>query len=159
VLQRTFFSGFVTYPSLIQSISSMSSLSRVTVTNMFLILAIVMTSILGSSVQGLKFQFARKCLGIAGACASITFSSPAPSQAIPAFEGAMNAMTATREKTVVERAFDDLPEATKKRKALAACKDSSARSSSGYSSASQCSNAVLQGNYESIMKGASAAGI
>lgn len=50
------------------------------------------------------------------------------------------------------------PEAVKKRKALAMCKDSSALSSSGYTSASQCSNAVLQGNYESIMEGAAKGG-
>ena len=126
--------------------------------NALLILSLIVSSATGSSIQGLKFQFARKCLGIAGACASITFSSPAPSQAIPAFDGAMSAMTQTREKTVVERDFDNLPEASKKRKALALCKDSSARSSAGYGSASQCSNAVLQGNYEAIMKGGSSSG-
>ena len=110
-------------------------------------------------MTGFKFtSIARKCLGIAGACASITFSGPTQSQATDAFDGAMNAMTMTREKTVVERDFSNLPEATKKRKALAACKDSSARASSGYNSASQCSNAVLQGNYESIMKGAASGG-
>ena len=127
--------------------------------NVLLLLCFITTTVIGSSVQGLKFQFARKCLGVVGACASITFSSPAPSNAIPAFEGAMSAMTQTREKTVVERDFENLPEATKKRKALAACKDSSARSSAGYSSASVCSNAVLQGNYDSIMKGAASQGI
>jgi hypothetical protein len=39
------------------------------------------------------------------------------------------------------------------------CKDSSALSASGYNSASQCSNAVLQGSYESIMEGAAKGGI
>jgi hypothetical protein len=118
------------------------------------LLACIMSAIV-NSVQGLKFQFARKCLGIAGACASLSFSGPMPAQAIPAFDGAMTAMTMKTEKTVVERDFDALPEGAKKRKALAACKDSSARSAAGYNSASICSNAVLQGNYESIMKGAS----
>lgn len=134
------------------------SSSRVSLVKIFLLLAFATVSVLGSSIRGLKFQFARKCLGIAGACASISFSAPAPSNAIPAFEGAMTAMTMTREKTVVERDFEALPEGAKKRKALIACKDSTARSEAGYSSASQCSNAVLQGNYESIMKGAAARG-
>lgn len=132
--------------------------SRVATMNVLLILSFIMSAVIGTSIQGLKYQFARKCLGIAGACASFTFSGPMPSQATDAFDGAFSAMTAVREKTVVERDFANLPEATKKRKALAACKDSSARSSSGYSSASQCSNAVLQGNYDAIMKGAADGG-
>ena len=127
--------------------------------NVLIVLCFITTTVIGSSIQGLNFKFARKCLSIAGACASFTLATPVPSNAIPAFEGAMSAMTQTREKTVVERDFENLPEATKKRKALAACKDSSARSSAGYGSASQCSNAVLQGNYESIMKGAASNGI
>ena len=132
--------------------------TRVSLVKVFLLLTIATVSVLGTSFRGLKFQFARKCLGIAGACVSISFSAPTPSNAIPAFEGAMTAMTMTREKTVVERDFDALPEGAKKRKALIACKDSTARSGAGYSSASQCSNAVLSGNYESIMKGAAARG-
>lgn len=138
--------------------TAMFSFSRAAGFKMLILLSFMAASILGTAAQGFNFKFARKCLGLAGACVSLSISSPTPSAAIPAFEGAMNAMTMTREKSVVERDFEVLPEATKKRKALAACKDSSARSSAGYSSASQCSNAVLQGNYESIMKGSSARG-
>jgi hypothetical protein len=51
--------------------------------------------------------------------------------------------------TVVEtsRNFDDLPTATKKRRALALCKEEDKRSNAGFSSIGDCNAAVLQGDF------------
>jgi len=123
----------------------------------FIMVSCLLNGVSAANIQGMKFKFARKCISV-GVCASISFSAPIPSQAMDAFDGAMSSMLMKKEKSVVERNFDALPEAVKKRKALAMCKDSSALSASGYNSASQCSNAVLQGSYESIMEGAAKGG-
>ena len=59
----------------------------------------------------------------------------------------MNAMTAVKEKTVVERDFASLPDGAKKRRAVLACKEPSMRDLAGFKSAADCTNAVLQGDY------------
>jgi len=69
-----------------------------------------------------------------------------------ALDGALKAMTTTKEKTLEERDFDSLPSAAKKRKAIEYCKDSSRRSNSDYKSASDCTSAVINGDF-SIVSG------
>jgi hypothetical protein len=102
--------------------------------------------------------FTRKCVGIVG-CATLTFASPyEDAKAIPALEAATRAMTEKKERVVEERDVSSLPEASKKRKALALCKESSARRAAGYSSASSCTEAVMQGKYNDILNGVPAAG-
>ena len=99
----------------------------------------------------------RKVIGIV-ATAAITFTGPVIDNAygIPALEAATRAMTEKKVKTVVERDFDSLPEGAKKRKALSYCKDNTPRKAAGYSSASECTEAVLSGNFDAIVKGAAA---
>ena len=69
-----------------------------------------------------------------------------------ALDGALKAMTTTKEKNLEERDFDALPSAAKKRKAIEYCKDSSRRSNSDYKSASDCTSAVINGDF-SIVSG------
>mmetsp|Transcript_7969 Transcript_7969/g.8121 ORF Transcript_7969/g.8121 Transcript_7969/m.8121 type:complete len:216 (-) Transcript_7969:210-857(-) len=71
-----------------------------------------------------------------------------------AMSAAFNAMKETSSRSEgTEKAYDDLAPAAKKRKALSLCKDSSTRDSAGYSSASECTSAVLSGNYDTILLG------
>jgi hypothetical protein len=78
---------------------------------------------------------------------SLSFATPNAYAANDALTGAMNAMTAVKEKSVVERDFASLPEGAKKRRAVLSCKDSSMRDLAGFKSAADCTNAVLQGDY------------
>lgn len=71
---------------------------------------------------------------------------------IDAFDGAARAMAYKKERTVQDRAFDELPLAAKKRKALALCKDSTSRKAAGYYSGSECTNDVIVGNFRIVYK-------
>ena len=52
----------------------------------------------------------------------------------------------------LERKFDALPEASKKRRAIAACKDKDLRAAAGYRSTAQCTSEVLVGYFIVIAK-------
>jgi hypothetical protein len=62
-------------------------------------------------------------------------------------------MLDTKDKELRVKSFDEMNAAGKKRYALSECKDSSRRKSAGYTSASECTAAVLGGDYASIVVG------
>lgn len=128
-------------------------MSQMSLLRFLFITVTIISSINASSIANL--QFARKCFTACSISIGVSLLPIQVVSATDAFAGAMNAMSLQREKTVVERSFDNLPEGAKKRKALALCKDSSALKSAGYNSGSQCSSDVIKGNYDSIMTGAS----
>ena len=86
--------------------------------------------------------------------AALSLPLPLPAFAAnDALAAATRAMTQTKEREVRVRDFDQLPPAAKKRAALERCKDSSARRDGGFKSASECTAAVLSGDYSSIIGG------
>jgi len=75
-----------------------------------------------------------------------------------AFSGAMSAMKSETKRQqefgMSAKNFDELSAGAKKRFAVEKCKkDSSARKAAGYSSAAECTTAVLGGDYAPIVKG------
>lgn len=75
-----------------------------------------------------------------------------------AFSGAMSAMKSETKRQqefgMSSKNFDELSAGAKKRFAVEKCKkDSSARKAAGYSSAAECTTAVLGGDYAPIVKG------
>lgn len=79
---------------------------------------------------------------------SFSFLNPPIAQA-NVLEGATKAMMEKSERRFTDdRSFDALPLATKRRKALALCKSNEARENARYSSASVCTNDVLNDNYK-----------
>ena len=70
-----------------------------------------------------------------------------------ALVAAQRAMLDTKDKELRVKSFDEMNAAGKKRYALSECKDSSRRKSAGYTSASECTAAVLGGDYASIVVG------
>ena len=62
------------------------------------------------------------------------------------YEKATRAMLETKEKKVDERDFSSLPDATKKRRALLACKGPTAKAF-GFNSQAACNEAVFKGDY------------
>lgn len=82
-------------------------------------------------------------------------------QTEPAYAGAGDVLqAANREMTAktdrfegtLSRKFESLPEGSRKRRALAACKDKDMRAAAGFSSASRCTSAVVDGDYDMIAK-------
>jgi hypothetical protein len=67
-----------------------------------------------------------------------------------ALDSAMRAMTTTKEKSIEDRAFDELPKASKKRRAIEFCKDSVRRDNVGYKSAGDCTAAVIDGDFSIV---------
>jgi len=76
--------------------------------------------------------------------------SPSPSIANDALEGAMKAMTSTKEKSIEERAFDELPIAARKRRAIEYCKEKERLKNSVFKSASDCTAAVIEGDFSIV---------
>lgn len=75
---------------------------------------------------------------------------PSAAVAIDAFDAATRAMLEKKEKVVVTQEFNSLNPTAQKRKALALCKVSSTRENAGFSSANDCTKAVILGNFDII---------
>ena len=72
---------------------------------------------------------------------------------IDALDAANRAMHASVEKSESDgRDFNALPEGSKRRRAIAACKDKDLRVAAGYMSASKCTSDVIDGEYDTIAK-------
>jgi len=115
-----------------------------------------LSALLGSASWSLN-KVQRRAAAVLAGVSVAAGSGPLSLQpvfAIDALDGALKAMTTTSEKKKDERTFDDLPLASKRRRALALCKDSDARKSAKYASSSVCTNDVLNDNYR-IAVGAS----
>lgn len=70
-----------------------------------------------------------------------------------AFIAAQRAMSATKEREVKIRSFDEMNPSAKKRYALEQCKDKTALRQADYKSTAECNAAVLSGDYASIVGG------
>lgn len=70
---------------------------------------------------------------------------------IDALDSATRAMMDTRKRTFEEKDVESLSPSAKKRKALAICKETSSRRATGYSTVAECTSAVLEGNYDSVL--------
>jgi hypothetical protein len=118
----------------------------------FIILAIVIICV--SIVNGIDIGSITRAARNMGAVfvASALCSFPhvlQPASANDALDAATRAMLTTKEKTTTaERAFDSLPDAAKRRRALQLCKDSDARRAAGYESSFDCTNSVFEGNFK-----------
>ena len=79
---------------------------------------------------------------------SLTYTPISNSNAAnDALDSALKAMTTTKERTIEDRSFAELPKASKKRKAIEYCKESDRRQNAGYKSASDCTAAVIEGDF------------
>lgn len=86
--------------------------------------------------------------------ASLPFVPIMPSFAAnDAFIAAQKAMTEKSNREFgVERDLKDLPPASKKRKAIAGCKDPAMRKAAGYLTASKCTSDAVDGQYDQMIK-------
>ena len=85
--------------------------------------------------------------------ASLPFTAIMPSFAAnDAFVAAQKAMTEKSSREFVERDLKELPPASKKRKALAGCKDPAMRKAAGYLTASKCTSDAIDGQYDQMIK-------
>jgi len=78
-----------------------------------------------------------------------------PAYGIDAFDAAANAMTAKKERVVVNSRDRDSPAAIKRR-AVALCKDEKALKAAGYRTTASCTVDAVEGRFDKILGGASA---
>ena len=107
---------------------------------------------------GTSLRIFKKWAAITLTSAAVLQGGPVP-HLLPAYAAndalvaAQRAMLDTKDKELRVKSFDEMNAAGKKRYALSECKDSSRRKSAGYTSASECTAAVLGGDYASIVVG------
>ena len=113
----------------------------------FVLLLIIIVSVKSIMIKPSKLVI--KALSSSVLAIGLSFS-PISAEANDAFEGAMKAMTSTKEKSIEDREFDELPKASKKRKAIEYCKDSSRLKNSVFKSPSDCTAAVIEGDFSIV---------
>ena len=114
----------------------------------FVLLIIIIVSVKSIMIKPSKIVI--KALSSSVLAIGLSFSPISSSQANDAFEGAMKAMTSTKEKSVEDREFDELPKASKKRRAIEYCKESSRLKNSVFTTTSDCTAAVLEGDFSIV---------
>jgi len=113
----------------------------------FVLLLIIIVSVKSIMIKPSKLVV--KALSSSVLAIGLSFS-PISAGANDAFEGAMKAMTSTKEKSFEDREFDELPKASKKRKAIEYCKDSTRLKNSVFKSPSDCTAAVIEGDFSIV---------
>ena len=113
----------------------------------FVLLLIIIVSVKSIMIKPSKLVV--KALSSSVLAIGLSFS-PISAGANDAFEGAMKAMTSTKEKSIEDREFDELPKASKKRKAIEYCKDSTRLKNSVFKSPSDCTAAVIEGDFSIV---------
>lgn len=113
-----------------------------------LLLIIIIVSVKSIMIKPSKLVV--KALSSSVLAIGLSFSPISAGAVNDAFEGAMKAMTSTKEKSIEDREFDELPKASKKRKAIEYCKDSARLKNSVFKSPSDCTAAVIEGDFSIV---------
>ena len=130
---------------------------------MWLILALLFVMVVVSEgaplcIKGNKFGMKGNTMkrlvtsAFLGSMLPLQLHSPPAYAANDALTAANRAMKMTSEHETDERKFQSLPEGSKKRRAIAACKDKDLRAAAGYLSASKCTSDAVDGEYTDIAK-------
>ena len=118
---------------------------------MMLLLLTLMHNVINAVRLNMKNNFVNKVVSSSVLAFGLTFSPISDTFAAnDALDSAMRAMTTTKEKSIEDRAFDELPKASKKRRAIEFCKDSVRRDNVGYKSAGDCTAAVIDGDFSIV---------